>query len=608
MRARVPHAALTLALAAAPAVAGLTSPALKCESAAATALRQCVQRLAAPVPECYLATGAACAPNDAAVLAVLGKLEHKVRSRCPDDAAVQAVGWGPQLTQQALVDRVREACTGAHATLAARTFGGPQAAVLDAADDTTRTCLGSAYAAGAALVTTTVKQQSGCIKRTHRGKRCNLARLEAKLAAAETKALDAVGAACPDLVTPIGLDPAAYLSRTAAQARCLTATAHVDTGLLTLGCGPRPAVPVPPRGQWVQVVLDEGTWGTRCGDGSSYAFWLRLAPNGSPLERVAVDLEGGGVCVFESDCAGVPASLFNAIDNTQPDTGYLSSDPVVNPLNDWTMMFLPYCTQDVHIGNGTTSAFPSITVHRFGGINVRTSLRYLRDVLWAAVDADSPEGFRPDRLTVLFAGESAGAFGVDFNYQYVLDDLGWSHTTAAPDSGLGLDNHQALGVAALGLVAQVATPPLGWNTRPLQPPYCLAPNCAVGPILQAATAPRLKAVPEQQILNVSNQVDATQVSTTFFPALPSPAWTNELRAVYCALQGTNGIHWFLPASSTPIHTMLRTNSRYTGLLADGVSPAQYLAAAFADPDGVADRVDEGTLVTDYPGVLPLACL
>jgi hypothetical protein len=42
------------------------------------------------------------------------------------------------------------------------------------------------------------------------------------------------------------------------------------------------------------------------------------------------------------------------------------------------------------------------------------------------------------------------------------------------------------------------------------------PACAVGPNLQTVNAVRLKAVPEQQILNISNQVDDAQVSTTFF--------------------------------------------------------------------------------------------
>lgn len=596
--------ALMLAVLPVPARAILSNAALRCEGAAASTLRQCLRTVGSATRACYLATGTACPLSDPTTARALDRLESRIRSRCPDDLTVQAVGWGPTLTRQALVDRIRVACLGAHASLAARTFGGPQGAVLMAADGPTRSCLAAAQAAASTYVATGVKLASACIRRTHRGAACDTAALAAKQAKARAKAEAAIDGACPDLATPIGLDRPAYLARAGEQIDCLAATAHRDSGTLALSCGPRDAVPVPPRGQWVQVVLDGATTGTLCGDGSPYAFWLRLAPVGGRLDHVAIDLQGGGVCVFEADCSGVSPALFEAIDDGQPTTGYLSTDPAINPLFDWTMIFLPYCTQDVHFGNGVPTVFPSLTVQRYGGLNVRATLRYLRDVLWNALDASSPTGFRPDALTVLFAGESAGAFGVDFNYHWVVDDLGWPRTTGAPDSGLGLDNGQLLGVAGLGLIAQSPTSP-GWNTRPLQPPYCLAGGCAVGPVLQAATAPRLKAVPEQQILNISNQVDATQVATTFFPS--TAAWTNALRASYCTLQGTNGVRYFLPAAATPIHTMLRTDSRYTGLLADGVSPAQFLADAFANPDGVVDRVDEGTLTTDVPGVLPFAC-
>jgi hypothetical protein len=34
----------------------------------------------------------------------------------------------------------------------------------------------------------------------------------------------------------------------------------------------------------------------------------------------------------------------------------------------------------------------------------------------------------------------------------------------------------------------------------------------------------------------------------------------------------------------------------------------WLVGAFAAPDAVTDRVDEGTLVTDYPGVNTIPCI
>ena len=113
-------------------------------------------------------------------------------------------------------------------------------------------------------------------------------------------------------------------------------------------------------------------------------------------------------------------------------------------------------------------------------------------------------------------------------------------------------------------------------------------------------------MPEQQILNVSNQVDDIQVSTTIFPS--TAAWINALRAAYCANQGLNGIRNWFPAQSTPYHTILTAASRWSSVTAAGETLAMFLAGAIADPDAVTDHVDEGTLVTDYPGVNPIACL
>ena len=69
-------------------------------------------------------------------------------------------------------------------------------------------------------------------------------------------------------------------------------------------------------------------------------------------------------------------------------------------------------------------------MQRFGALERRAALRYVRDVLWRELDDHRPEGYRPDRMRVLFGGYSAGGFGTLYNYHYVLDDLQWAHTAA----------------------------------------------------------------------------------------------------------------------------------------------------------------------------------
>ena len=580
-----------------PSSVRAASLAQRCEAGVASAIAGCVSRVNARARRCYANTGAACLPDDAVVARAVAGLERTIGARCATDATAQAAGYGTVVTTAALIDRAREACLGEAATIAARTFGGPQAALLDGASPGEASCLDAAFGESGKLLVAAYRAQGSCIRKAHAGGFCNTAAVTNKVASLEQKAAARIATNCNSLDTLLRVSPQQHAARATAQSKCLAATAYGDAGPLDLHCGPRAGVPVPPRGQWVKVTLDEAEWGTRCGDGSPYAFWLRLAPSGFPVTRVVTDMQGGGVCLFESDCSTTSPGLFRA-DEGQPGGGYLSTNATVNPFSNWTMLFMPYCTQDLHIGGGVTQVFPSITVHRYGAVNVRAALRYVRDVLWAATEAEDSEGWHPDRLRVMFAGESAGGYGVMYNYHDVLDELRWANTTAVPDSGLALGG----GLAALAALYGPAT---GWNMFQTLPPYCTAGICASGPVIEAATSPRLEGTPAQRILNLSNQVDSTQSNTTLFPNLV--AWINALRTDYCDERGQAGIHFFLPAETSSIHTMLRSDSRFSTLAAQGVTVRDYVSGVMTDPATARDRVDEGTLVATRPGVNPFAC-
>ncbi|MDX2166274.1 MAG: pectin acetylesterase-family hydrolase [Deltaproteobacteria bacterium] len=589
-----------LILAGAPAAA---TTAARCESAVARATVACLNAVGRASRDCYAHFGGACAADAPPLRRALDGLRATISRECPDGATVAAAGYGGSLTPAGLVARAAEACIGEPASLAARSFGGPQAAVLAAADASGRACLLSAQREAVRFVVRAARARARCLAQARRGRVCDAARLPSIVDAARQRAAAAIAAACANLEAAVGLDVDRFLARADAQARCLTATTHGDATGLGLDCGPRAAVTVPPRGAWTEITLPLAEWGTQCGDGSPYRFYIRLAPAGQPLDRVLLDLQAGGVCLFESDCAGVrdtqPDLLRADADDLQPLAGIEHDDPGANPFADWTRVVFPYCTQDLHAGDGVAQVFPSLTVQRYGARNLRTALAYLRDVLWTALaDAD---GYRPDRLRVVLAGESAGAWGVRFNYHHVLDDLRWIHTTAVPDGSLALDNGQPVGVRSLGLVMQLA-----WGARRTLPPYCLGTDCGLGLVLLAATAPRLLATPEQQLLFTSSQVDPIQRGTNVFPS--QAAWTNACRAEYCAARGTPGVHYWLTADAAPFHTVLRDFERFNTLTTGGSTVADWLAAAVADPAGIADRVDEGTLTTDLPGVQPLACL
>lgn len=579
------------------------NPAL-CAGTAASILSEYVGSLNAAQRRCYEETGERCARDDSEVESAAEQLEDDVLAACPDAATVQAAGYGSLFTPATLNERLRQAGWAEAASLAARSFGGPHGAVLSATDAAGRQCLVAAHAAASSLVHSAILAQSDCVRA---GDECDTESTNELLVALETQLLTAIESDCDSLPALIAVDAETYASRALAQSRCLTAIAHPDPSPLELDCGPREEIVEAARGEYVQVVLDEAVWGTRCGDGSPFAFWIRLAPEGQPVENVVVGMQGGGVCVFAEDCATRPADLFEAMNDQPPTTGTMSNDPEISPFANWTKVYLPYCNQDVFIGGGATSNFSETnTVHRFGAVNVRAAMRYLRDLVWRELDATTEEGYRADRMRVLFGGFSAGAFGTLYNYHYLLDDLQWVHTAAYPDAGLALDSGGSLSIAALGILLISDTPPLGWGSRNYLPPYCFATNCGVGPILLEATSPRLKEVPEQQFLILSNQVDLTQVGTTFFADLP--AWINELRRSYCETRNLLGVQYYLPAITQNVHVISPRNDLYTDRPVDGVLMRDWLAGGFSAPDEITDRVEEGTLVDDYPGTMPFDCL
>ncbi|MGB8332827.1 MAG: hypothetical protein WCE62_22065, partial [Polyangiales bacterium] len=245
-------------------------------------------------------------------------------------------------------------------------------------------------------------------------------------------------------------------------------------------------------------------------------------------------------------------------------------------------------------------AFNGFTVERYGAINVRAAVEYVRNLLWSMLDEEGGDGYRPDRVIAAFGGWSAGGFGTLYNYHWMLDDLQWPNTAAFPDAALALDSGgDLLSVRTLGGLLRSA-----WAALPMFPPYCFAGDCAVGPDLYAATAPRLKAVPNQQFLILSNQNDSVQVGTTFFSSTPD--WINAERVSVCDTRDLNGINYYLTGVVDSVH-VVSLGPLYAGAV-EGTVMSQWLwDGVIGDPDAVESRMEEGDFVQEIPGVTAFPC-
>ncbi len=121
-------------------------------------------------------------------------------------------------------------------------------------------------------------------------------------------------------------------------------------------CSADESAAVPERtlpGLWQKVELP----GLLCGNGSPYKFFVNYSTSSNNL---IISFEPGGACWDYASCAGDGGLRGAANPDGIPDDHMTSlkwemlplhrRDPT-NPLSDWNMIFVPYCTGDLHTGN-----------------------------------------------------------------------------------------------------------------------------------------------------------------------------------------------------------------------------------------------------------------
>lgn len=179
--------------------------------------------------------------------------------------------------------------------------------------------------------------------------------------------------------------------------------------------------------QWDMVELPADS-GAACGDGSPYRFFV----NRTPLSKsIVIVYEGGGACWDQNACLGIgPLSASNP-NGIPPD--YMqrfdttAAYGLVTPFsarNDpfqkvqtqaWNIVYLPYCTGDVHSGSklvvydDADPAHPRTQYHR-GQANIRGAAQWLRATLGAPRD-------------MVLTGFSAGGVGSTVTYGLMRDTL-----------------------------------------------------------------------------------------------------------------------------------------------------------------------------------------
>jgi hypothetical protein len=176
---------------------------------------------------------------------------------------------------------------------------------------------------------------------------------------------------------------------------------------------------------------------TICARGGKYAFWARQA---SP-DKLLVYFQPGGGCFSYQTCK--PGSTFfdDSVDESGPPVGdnpagqggiFDLSNPD-NPFRDYSMLYVPSCTGDVHWGNHVQtyrSGPRRVTIRHKGFVNGSAALR------WAYAH------FRRPR-SVFVTGCSAGSVGSAAFAPYVIRHYRGARLTQLGDS-LAFVFHRAL--------------------------------------------------------------------------------------------------------------------------------------------------------------------
>ena len=149
--------------------------------------------------------------------------------------------------------------------------------------------------------------------------------------------------------------------------------------------------PVTPTWETIEAPAD-----CMCADGSPFHYYIREA---SPT-KVLFYLEGGGACFSAEMCtpgSGTYSETISPISKLENIPGIFDFGNPENPFADYSAVYIPYCTGDVHSGNITKDYGNGVVIQHKGFVNASNAL-------------DTMIKRFPDTAQLVVAGSSAGSF------------------------------------------------------------------------------------------------------------------------------------------------------------------------------------------------------
>lgn len=403
------------------------------------------------------------------------------------------------------------------------------------------------------------------------------------------------------LVTPVLFASAVSTALTVSAGAYASEWERIDlTGSYTIelpdGDGATESRTLEPSCSGGPVADVESPLGFRSGNPDYYFFVRQGNPN-----RILIALDGGGACWDADTCIGSPLSgsstysveLDETAEGLGQGEGLLDISNKDNPYKNYTQVFIPYCSADIHWGRKDvtytlslpTGPLPWEIRHR-GSDNVLSVLNWLETQGRKAYKLDFA---RAKDITV--TGLSAGGYGATLAYPYVAE--------MSPRARLNLISDAAIGVQTQAFYEQTIFDPespesASWGVKDSIPSFvpgldetflATTPAAVFTPALFGLLA---NYTPDANLSALTHDFDGVQV---FFYALqtgqlaptptgvaPTPAafgaWNAQMQSITAASAANPNYRFFIREGFE--HTFLANDEQTYQVMGNGISVADWI--------------------------------
>lgn len=339
-----------------------------------------------------------------------------------------------------------------------------------------------------------------------------------------------------------------------------------------------------------------------------FSFFVR---KGNP-NKVILALDGGGACWNALTCIGTPLANQSTYSQTVNETpaaldqagGLFDSSNTQNPYHEYTKVFVPYCTADVHWGSKDTTYVLPLGP----GVNLPWTIRHRgAENLIAVLDWLSRNGRRYQldfsrTHDVTVTGASAGGYGAMIAFAYFAEMTPRARHNLVSDAAIGALTQSFYQTAFFNSGAPGSE---AWGVAPNLPPWVpgfaailpageAAPNSLVPMAFERLWAYK----PAARFASLTTNFDLTQIF--FYAAMKGLAapdaatafeWYLLMKGITAATAAIPNYRFFIDDGS--FHTFIGSDAATYGVGPNGISVADWIRNMIKPGNRVWDSLDAG---------------